>query len=208
MNARGFSLIEATIVLAAAAIVAGTLAPVGKTVTDRARMIRAGEDEAAIRDALRTFLWDVKHLNRQIKIEGKNHNKGDVLELLVSDGDIPRETSLAGDAAWQEPVSPDGVVDFLERYLATNDPAGDAANAWRPPHNFNGHGKGWRGAYISAPVQPDPWGNRYAVNMGFLGHKAKPSVVVFSAGPDEVIETSYAARGLTAGGDDIVTLVD
>lgn len=203
----GFSLIEATIVLAVTAILAGTLAPVGKTVTDRARLVRTADDEGAIRDALRAFLFDVKHHNRQVHIDGKNHNKGEVLALLVSDGDIPRDVSSTGSTAWQQPVSASGVVDFLERYLATNDPGGEASNAWEPPHNIHG-GKGWRGAYLVGPVQPDPWGNRYAVNIEFLGHKAKPSVVVFSAGPDEMIDTAFAQRGLTAGGDDVVTLVD
>ena len=31
-----------------------------------------------------------------------------------------------------------------------------------------GAGLGWRGAYLSSPIGPDPWGHRYLVNTVFL----------------------------------------
>lgn len=206
-KAAGFSLVEGTVVLMVAAFLAATLAPVSKSVADRARLVRAEEDGGAIRDALRQFLFDVRR-PQQIKTGGKNHNKGEVVMLLVGDGDIPREASPTGSDEWMRPVSGDGVVDFLERHLVTNDPAGDSSEAWSTPKNFHSNGRGWRGGYLDGPVQPDPWGNRYAVNTEFLGHKEKPSVVVLSAGPDEVVDTAFAQKALTAGGDDIVVFVE
>ena len=82
-------------------------------------------------------------------------------------------------------------------------------------------GLGWRGGYLSTATGPDPWGNRYAVNVGFL----KPStttaisnitagfatsdyprldVFVLSAGPDEEIDTRSAQDGAVPGDDDII----
>ena len=59
---------------------------------------------------------------------------------------------------------------------------------------------------MSAPIDPDPWGNRYAINSEWT-NGGPEDVVVFSAGPDEEIDSAYAANGLTAGDDDLVLLV-
>ena len=68
----------------------------------------------------------------------------------------------------------------------------------------------WRGAYISAPVDPDPWGNRYAVNVQWLqgtSTERKNDVIVLSTGPDEQIDTAFEADGITPGDDDIIVVV-
>jgi len=70
---------------------------------------------------------------------------------------------------------------------------------------------------MTAPIDPDPWGNRYAVNVGFLDPVANSAnataatingyeedVVVLSAGPDEEVDTEWAVDGLTPGDDDIL----
>lgn len=198
---RGFSIVEAVTVLSVSAILAMALAPVAKTVTDRARLQRANDDGEAIRDAILQLLNDTG--KNQIMTQGE---KGVVVNLLVSDGDIPREVSGTGDPQWQAVVdNATGLVDFLERHLVTNNPGGNPANAWSVPGGIGGGG--WRGAYLTAPIDPDPWGNRYAVNVKFLG-APKPDVVVLSAGPNEIIDTAFAVDGLVAGDDDIVVLVE
>lgn len=198
---RGFSLVEVVTVLSVTAILAAALAPVAKTVTDRARLVRANADETAIRDAILQLLSDTG--GTQIKTQG---NTGTVVNILVSDGDIPREVSATGDAQWQAVVdNATGLVDFLERHLVTNNPGGNPANKWNVPATIGA--KGWKGAYLTAPVDPDPWGNRYAVNVKFLG-VATEDVVVLSAGPNEIIDTLFAVNGLVTGGDDIVVLVE
>jgi hypothetical protein len=129
---------------------------------------------------------------------------GTEVQMLVSDGDIPREVSGTGSALWQQPVNnTTGLVDFLERHLVTDNPRGNAANAYAPP----GGSGAWRGAYLNAPVHADPWGNRYAVNTQHLTG-GNEDVVVMSAGPDEQIDTAFTANGLTAGDDDLVVLVE
>ena len=152
------------------------------------------------------------------------------VDLLVSDGDIPE----AHDATpWVEPVNY-GQADFLEYHLVTNRPGANGSNAYRTPTDlvsgaaqydpmFARYESGgfnsefaWRGPYITAPIDPDPWGNRYAVNVKFLDPRAdtgnhsapwngfQEDVVVLSAGPDEEIDTCYDEDGLTPGDDDIL----
>jgi hypothetical protein len=127
---------------------------------------------------------------------------GTLVEIMVSDGDIPRQVSGTGSAEWQRPVDNiGGLVDFLERHIVTNNPRGNAANAYSTVDITP-----WRGAYLSAPIDPDPWGNRYALNSEWANGGAE-DVVVFSAGPDEEIDSAYAANGLIGGDDDLVLLV-
>ena len=62
------------------------------------------------------------------------------------------------------------------------------------------------GGTAEAPASPDPWGNRYAANVGVGPGSA---VWVLSAGPNGRIETTFeqpAARAL-ASGDDVAARV-
>ena len=63
--------------------------------------------------------------------------------------------------------------------------------------------KGWSGPYVDR-VPTDPWGHRYAVNLGASG---KGPIIILSAGPDGVPETPFIAPGLRIGGDDVVGLL-
>jgi len=67
--------------------------------------------------------------------------------------------------------------------------------------------KYWKGAYLTAPINPDPWGNRYMVNVQYIGASTN-DVVVLSAGPDEEIDTAFTANPVTAGDDDLISLVE
>ena len=157
--------------------------------------------------------------------------------LLVSDGDIPECRGIPYDI-WCLPVDY-ASVDFMEYHLVTNTPGDAANNAYRTPLDL---GKGaaadpgdpmfsrdssggfnsrfsWRGPYLTAPIGPDPWGNRYAVNVIYLDPLSDSSnadvatngvggwvadCVVVSAGPDEEIDTDYHEDGLTPGDDDLL----
>ena len=122
--------------------------------------------------------------------------------MLVSDGDTPRTLGAGGSALWDDPVDPAAAqpVDFLERHLVTNTPGGAGAYT-------TAGGAPWRGAYISAPLDPDPWGNRYAVNVLHLRTSTTNDVFVMSAGPDEEIDTAFTVDGATPGDDDIIAVV-
>jgi len=64
----------------------------------------------------------------------------------------------------------------------------------------------WRGPYMEG-LSADPWGFRYAVNVGLFGGDDGQAVFVLSAGPNGLVETPFAMVGIQQGGDDIVGLI-
>ena len=156
------------------------------------------------------------------------------INLLVSDGDIPElQDDVARDAdEWVRKAS-DSDVDFLEYHLVTNNPKESTRVAYRTPSDLTNDDSddpmfartesggfnsefAWRGPYLTPPIDPDPWGNRYAVNVMFLDPLAdtegedaarngfEEDTAVLSAGPDEEVDTVWAQDGLTPGDDDII----
>lgn len=192
----GFSIVELAIVIAALAILVSVLTPVVLAVTDQTARSRAERDAATLRDALVQLLHDTGAI--RVRTAGE---EGQVVYLLVSDGDVP--TLGGGDAAWARPRTGNGVVDLLERHLVSNSPAGDPKNRWNLPSSPRV--AGWRGAYLTGPIDADPWGGRYAVNVGFFGTHS--NVVVLSAGPNRAVDSPYGQGGFRALGDDIAVLV-
>ena len=208
-SSRGITLVEATIVLAVVAIVTALAAPSASRTLDRAREARAIGDAEAIKTAMINFGDDLNSY-RGFNIDGSS-SSGDQVEMAVSDGDTPIEVSFDGDERWICPVAvtPDpacDVTDFLENHLVLNNPfAGSNLDAYP----LSG-GNTWRGAYLNAPVDPDPWGNRYAVNVRYLQapSETKNDVIVLSAGPDEQIDTAYEKDGIFPGDDDIIVVIN
>jgi type II secretory pathway pseudopilin PulG len=195
------SLVETTVVLAVVALLAAVAAPVTARSVDRAKLTRAVDDAKAIRTATLNWLTDMPGYTG-FTVDGAI--AGTTVEMLVSDGDIPRETSATGAAEWDDVVdNTTGVVDFLERHLVTNTPRGSAANDYPVSGSDI-----WRGAYLTAPDDPDPWGNRYAVNVKYLKDSPRSNdTFVMSAGPDEEIDSAFAVNGATPGDDDIIIVV-
>lgn len=199
----GITLIEITIVLTVLAVISAVAAPTASRTLDRARVTRALGDQAGIRTAILAFANELPGY-QGFNIDGTSPSATPV-NMLVSDGDTPREASATGDARWDDPVdNATGLVDFLERHLVTNNPRGNAAFAYP----ISG-GNQWRGAYLTSPIDPDPWGNRYAVNTKYLQTPAntKMDTFVLSAGPDEQIDTAFEKDGITPGDDDLITVV-
>ena len=198
-SARGITLFEVTLMLTATSALVAVLMPTLTATVRHAEIATATSAMTNIQTQVLACLNDMGFTAFTITGTGG----GTHVEILVSDGDIPREVSATGNAEWQRPVDDTtGLVDFLERHLVTNNPRGNAANDY-PLGGFN-H---WRGAYLSAPVDPDPWGNRYAVNVEFLTGGSQ-DVDVYSAGPDEQIDSLYSQNGLTPGDDDLMVLVE
>ena len=200
---RGLSLIEVAILLLVTFAIIGALAPTLMATVRHAEATAATTAMNEIRDQTLAALGDMNY--SRFTWDGSN-NAGQRVLTLVSDGDTPREVSASGSATWQTVVdNATGLTDFLERHLVTNDPRGNPANAY-PTAGANQ----WRGAYLTAPIDPDPWGNRYAVNTQYLGGGAGGTndVVVYSAGPDETIDSPYTANPLVVGGDDLIVLVE
>ncbi|HLG53951.1 MAG TPA: hypothetical protein VI485_01385 [Vicinamibacterales bacterium] len=198
-TARGITLFEVALMLTATSALVAALMPTMTATIRHAEIASATSAMTDIQTQVLELLNDVNF--NSFTITGTSG--GTHVEILVSDGDIPREVSGTGNAEWQRPVdNAGGLVDFLERHLVTNNPRGNAANDYP-----TAGGSPWRGAYMSAPIDPDPWGNRYAVNVEFLTGGSQ-DVVVFSSGPDEQIDSAYSQNGLTPGDDDLMVLVE
>jgi hypothetical protein len=197
--ARGLTLLEVALLLTATTALVAALMPTLTATIAHAETTVATTAMTDIQTQVLDMLNDVSFTSFTINgASGGTH-----VEILVSDGDIPREVSGTGSAEWQRPVdNATGLVDFIERHLVTNTPRGNVANDYPTTG-----GSPWRGAYLSAPVDPDPWGNRYAVNVEFLTG-GNQDVVVFSSGPDEQVDSAYSQNGLTAGDDDLIVLVE
>lgn len=198
---QGITLVETTIILIVMAVLSAAAAPVASRTLDRARLVRARADAVKIKAALIAIRDDMTQFNL---FTTNGANNGPVVYMLVGDGDIPRELGTGGDARWQDPVdNVTGVVDFFERHLTTNNPGGNVLNAYP-----TGIQNPWRGPYLPGPIDADPWGNRYACNTRWLKDPPKANdVVIFSAGPDEIIQTAWESTITTPGGDDIVIIM-
>ncbi|HRU04420.1 MAG TPA: hypothetical protein P5137_01435 [Candidatus Brocadiia bacterium] len=215
----GWSLIELTIILIVLAILCAILAPVIGRFVRNAKIIRCREDVQCLGNAIHMFMMDnALFWFRQVGTDGASPE----VDLAVTDGHIPMLNPLAGvdSPNWVRPVNLTS-VDFLEYHLCTNTPGYNPANAYYtpatipspfpPPGNYNAE-FAWRGPYMTPPLDPDPWGNRYMSNVGYLRPTFPPNLhnpagiydcVVLSAGPDGEVDTAYTVDGLTPGDDDL-----
>ena len=123
------------------------------------------------------------------------------MNLLVSDGDIPAlAAALAAETFWTGAVN-GGTVDTLSNHLIENTPAEAAGGRYRNPIRHHGRHAGrqqhrLRPLFVerlqravclarrlsARAVDPDPWGNRYAVNVAFLDPSATAAVAGITAG--------------------------
>jgi prepilin-type N-terminal cleavage/methylation domain-containing protein len=195
---HGFSLVEATIVLAVAAVLAGAVAPSVSRTLAQGRQARAHNDVQAIRTAVHNVITEHTLF---VPFTSTGAVDGDAIEMLVSDGDIP--SSAIGATPWDDVVACCAAavdVAFLEAHLVSNTDLGAVGS-------YSVGAGGWRGAYINAPIDPDPWGNRYAVNAEYLKATTTNDVFVLSSGPDEEIDTPFTFNGARPGDDDIIAIV-
>jgi len=196
---RGFTLIELTVVLAVIVTLALVLTPSVINFINDSRVARARNDAQTIGAAIIQFYrdngffpqWSMSNAGGP----GTNANK---VDLLIGPGNIP---AVAAPNLWTT-----GTSDALEDQLVTNAPAYTTKTATSA--------FGWNGPYVSNVINPDPWNNRYMVNVGLLdtaqgtqaaGGGTKNAVWVITAGPNGTIETAYT-QSITVGvvgGDDI-----
>jgi prepilin-type N-terminal cleavage/methylation domain-containing protein len=198
---QGFTLIEVIVAIAVVAILAGIITPSVIKHLEDSKRARAQNDCLVIGSSVASFFKDVARM----PTKGTAVASDTSLTLLVSDGNIP----TAGNG-WITPIG--APCDYLSNHLSVNAPLGVAANAYP----IAGSEFTWRGPY-QASFPADPWGNRYAVNIGNFrlapgtAVNANSNVVwVLSAGPDGIVQTAVNPRVPAAGttltplGDDIV----
>lgn len=205
---RGVTLIEMTVMVIATLILVFALMPSVTAVIRNARGTAALNYMTDMQTAILAVQDDMQI---QFFTFNGSTNVNNIIYLLVTDGDIPREVSDAATmATWQTPVDNSTTTryDFLARHLITNNPPGGSYNQLGNPE---APARGWRGPYLNPPIPPDPWGNRYAINSQFFhpepGAGGNNDVIILSAGQNEIIETVFAADPLSAGGDDVILLL-
>ena len=213
-RSAGFSLAETTIIISAASILAATAVPSVMDYVAQARLIKASGDEQVLTSGLSRLLFDVGRFTptpggeepMMLVGPGEDFAQGnaasDAPTAAPSAGGVGVAASgaatggaIIGPGAWMAP--PDGNrVQNLDDHLVTN------AIGYRLRAE-GAFAKGWSGPYVEM-VPADPWGHRYAVNIGAMG---RGPIIILSAGPDGVPQTPFAAPGLRIGGDDVVGLL-
>jgi hypothetical protein len=235
MNARGLSLIEVTIMLLVLMLLTGVLAPSIMDFVKDAQWVKVKEDCEAIGISVVRLTRDVGPC---VKFNGTDKcTKDNRVDILYSDGPDVQPSDLTGDASndfWSDDVAFGHMNwwkdnyhgDSMERQFVTNAPAyADPSvlgtyTAVGPQFNL-----GWRGAYLSAPIGPDPWGHRYLVNTTFLsvaidatpgtgeGQRSggwSNDTFCISAGPNVLYETAFggnATHGVDRRGDDFIYII-
>jgi type II secretory pathway pseudopilin PulG len=178
---RGMSLVEATIVLMTLMLLTSVLAPSLYDFIADARLVKVKEDCEAIGVSVVRLVGDVGPC---LKLDAARDCTGENrVHVLFGRGD---------NAGW-----PVVNADDLEHQLTTNDPHYRAS--------------AWRGAYLSGPIGPDPWGSAYAVNARYLAPQSREEcftdVFCISAGPNRRFDTPFDGGGVpgtSRGGDDVV----
>jgi type II secretory pathway pseudopilin PulG len=236
----GLSLVEATVILGVVSMLTAVLAPSVRTYVITAQQAAAKRDVEAIGGALSKMLVDLGEawILQDATHSGTtthtipSHATTNRVDLLVSDGRIPAVNTArsSGSPDWNTaacscPGTPSSVQQ-LEYYLVLNTPSGSASKKYRTSDGLTNTGNfdpdtgnqfnadyAWRGAYLPGPIGPDPWGNRYAVNVEYLGRAlgAGPAgnvndVIVISAGNNSLIETRYDTDGGSNGNDVVYVL--
>ncbi len=243
---RGMSLVEVTIILMVLSIVTAVLSPSIADYVDDARQVKAKEDVEAIGVSVARLIKDTGY---PFMVESgavtlvdrfKMANRAD---LAFSTGNIPvaqsgvdngmpaAATAIQGAVAWDDTIAETSGKVSLYNQLVANTPAytdpTTALTSANPaaPGALGKFGLGWRGAYLSGIVTPDPWGFRYVCNTVFLGAATDATAtnggaavgwtndtVCLSAGRNNQIELNFdtAAGGTTFAGtqnDDVIYVV-
>jgi type II secretory pathway pseudopilin PulG len=239
---HGMSLVEATIVLMTLSVLAAALAPAARAYIEDGRNVKAKKDVEAIGATIDQLLRDTGL--RCLSFNGSScaNDASGRVELLVSGSTVnANEPTVVSTAAsvgastasatslnWAgDPVSEvaDARRDVMDDQFATNAP-GYAAASFTVGGGPRA-GVGWRGAYVDAPIDVDPWGYAYQANTVFLAVASDSSgsdgtgtgqrrggwtqdVLVLSAGSNGTVQTPFggnASTGSTAVGDDVVYVV-
>ena len=190
---RGLSLAEVTIMLMVLSVLSGVMSPVIGDYVNDARHVKAAEDVQVLAVTFSRFVFDAR-------LTEPNDRDWQHFDVLVGAGSAPA-LGPGGEAAWLgAPGQPR--VGLLEDHLMTNSAGYDTSSS-SPVALWS---RGWRGPYLNPGIGPDPWGHRYAINVGgWAQHGA--NVIVLSAGPDGQVETPFLRHGSPSAGDDVIAVI-
>ncbi|MCP4549877.1 MAG: prepilin-type N-terminal cleavage/methylation domain-containing protein [bacterium] len=205
---RGFTLIEVIIAVALVAIMAVTVAPPLVQNIKMGKVTRAQSDAQTIGNAVLTFYKDVGEWP-VVMPDGRYAYKllGNA-SMGGGNSGVPRGTNtIAGSGSWDDNGRSMTLTDVLIRNSSSS-----VAEFYKTS-NKPQETPGWNGPYLSK-VPTDPWGNPYAVNIrwsrsAIAGSNTadydKHNLLVVSAGPNKIFETSLSANveNEQLGGDDV-----
>lgn len=239
---RGLSLVEVTIMLLVLMLLTGVLAPSIFDFVNDARWVKVKEDCEAIGITVSRLHRDVGCIRLDGTVRCTKSNR---VDILFSDGPDVTAGDLIGVGAnnyfsgagnmktagyrWSD-ESDSNYGDNMEDQFVTNAPLYAPASSYAAIMNngfpagplFN---VGWRGAYLSSPIGPDPWGHRYLVNSVFLTTAVDANsageggyiqgwdrdTFCLSAGPNGLYETFFGGSATGYGtqrlGDDFVYII-
>ncbi len=234
---KGLSLVEVTIMLLVLMLLTSVLAPSIFDFVNDARRVKVKEDCEAIGVSVARLTRDVgsclkfqasQPCTLANRVDLLYSDGPDVIDQDVDPGVMPLFIENAnGTLNWSDD---DKRGDSMEHQFVDN---GAGAGPGYPTPGMLGtynrtvpdFGVGWRGAYLSAPVGPDPWGHRYLVNSVFLAvaKNATPGpgqgqaqggwskdVFCISAGPDGIFQTDFvggAGYGTHRRADDFTFVI-
>jgi prepilin-type N-terminal cleavage/methylation domain-containing protein len=178
-NQGGYTLLELIMVLLIIALLISIMFPLILGTTNDARTINGRVNSERIYGAMIDFYNDLGFWPKYV--DGQKVPGGETYNILYSEqGDVP----VSLDPKWLSTEK----ADLIENHLVANEPNYKEKKKLRDKH-------GWNGPYIEYPMPPDPWGNKWYINVEFLNEKINPSqkhrVWILSAGPNETIDTPY-----------------
>ncbi len=189
---KGFTLVEAVIVIAVIAILAAILVPaIEKNIRD-AKIARASSDVQTLARAIIQFRKDVL----QWPVITRT---GDAAAVLV--GTQPAvDTSRIPPAAGGDPSLNWNRTPSETLHFQLIDPGTTYPRIHPNPHNY----PSWNGPYV-AEIKLDPWGFAYLVNVSYLEGGATPDssrhVWVISGGPNGLMNTPFDGTTEVQGDD-------
>ena len=232
---KGLSLVEVTIMLLVLMLLTSVLAPSMWDFIHDAQWVKVKEDCEAIGISFTRLTRDIGPCLRTTSASVcDNAHRVDVLYSLgdtTLNIDLVQAPALSGFGSYMTTtnwIDSGTNTDTMESQFVTNNP-GYAT----PYTNYSTQGvpvgplfgTGWRGAYLSPPIGPDPWGSKYLVNSGFNattidtssaiheGNKQwwwERDVICLTPGPNKVIETPFAGStnsGTQRNADDFVFVI-
>ena len=176
-NERGLSLVEVTIMLLVLMLLTSVLAPSIADFINDAKWVKVKEDCEAIGISVMRLTRDVGPC---LKFRGTEAcSRYNRVDLLHSDGPTPDSSTLSWTApAVTSPNLYSGTLNWDTAWRSDSMESQFITSGGTVPYNTptqNGasqaglqFGLGWRGAYLSGPIGPDPWGHAYMANTAFL----------------------------------------
>lgn len=186
LSCGGFSTVETSVVIAGVSLLSATAAPHMQEYLDIAHKTKALGDTRVIALSVFRLTTHVGQIGGHQRVRPM---------ILVSDGDVPAGAGPE-QRPWLLPLD-GGAGQSLTAHLVSNEAGYTVAES---------HPLRWRGPYFEG-LSADPWGKRYAVNVGILRRGGGRAVLVLSPGPNGVVDTPFDAVGLRQTSDDVIGLI-